>query len=304
MATIPTMKTETASAGLVLPPDARVGIIAGGGSLPVEVAAGSAGQGHPPFVVLMEGEADRLPELCRYEHETLALEAIGSLVPLLKRHRITHLVLAGEIKRRPRLTHLRPSLGLLAVIPIVVRALARGDDGLLKVVARGLEARGIKVMGAHEIVPNLVAAEGVLTKAVPQKSDWRDIEAGFAAAKAIGALDIGQAAIAVGGRAIALEGIEGTAGLLDRTRLLRGHGRIAGKTRGVLVKCAKPGQELRADLPSMGPQTVEAAHAAGLAGIAVEAGRSLILEGPATLSRANELGLFIVGLAAAEPAHG
>ncbi|MBE1711867.1 MULTISPECIES: LpxI family protein [Mesorhizobium] len=304
MATIPTMKTETASAGLDLPPDARVGIIAGGGSLPVEVAAGSAGQGYPPFIVLMEGEADRLTELCQYEHETLALEAIGSLIPLLKRHRITHLVLAGEIKRRPRLTHLRPSLSLLAVIPIVVMALARGDDGLLKVVARGLEARGIKVMGAHEIVPNLVAAEGVLTKAVPQKSDWRDIEAGFAAAKAIGALDIGQAAIAVGGRAIALEGIEGTAGLLDRAKLLRGHGRIAGKTRGVLVKCAKPGQELRADLPSMGPQTVEAAHAAGLAGIAVEAGRSLILEGPATLSRANELGLFIVGLAAAEPAYG
>nr|WP_244571168.1 LpxI family protein [Mesorhizobium carmichaelinearum] len=298
------MKTETASAGLDLPPDARVGIIAGGGSLPVEVAAGSAGQGYPPFIILMEGEADRLSELCRYEHETLALEAIGSLVPLLKRHRITHLVLAGEIKRRPRLTHLRPSVSLLAVIPIVVMALARGDDGLLKVVARGLEARGIKVMGAHEIVPNLVAAEGILTKAVPQKSDWRDIEAGFAAAKAIGALDIGQAAIAVGGRAIALEGIEGTAGLLDRTRLLRGHGRIAGKTRGVLVKCAKPGQELRADLPSIGPQTVDAAHAAGLAGIAVEAGRSLILEGPATLSRANELGLFIVGLALAEPAHG
>ncbi|WP_095200318.1 LpxI family protein [Mesorhizobium carmichaelinearum] len=304
MATIPMMKTETASAGLDLPPDARVGIIAGGGSLPVEVAAGSAGQGYPPFIILMEGEADRLSELCRYEHETLALEAIGSLVPLLKRHRITHLVLAGEIKRRPRLTHLRPSVSLLAVIPIVVMALARGDDGLLKVVARGLEARGIKVMGAHEIVPNLVAAEGILTKAVPQKSDWRDIEAGFAAAKAIGALDIGQAAIAVGGRAIALEGIEGTAGLLDRTRLLRGHGRIAGKTRGVLVKCAKPGQELRADLPSIGPQTVDAAHAAGLAGIAVEAGRSLILEGPATLSRANELGLFIVGLALAEPAHG
>ncbi|WP_407660530.1 LpxI family protein [Mesorhizobium huakuii] len=304
MATIPMMKTETASAGLDLPPDARVGIIAGGGSLPVEVAAGAAGQGYPPFIVLMEGEADRLSELCRYEHETLALEAIGSLVPLLKRHRITHLVLAGEIKRRPRLTYLRPSLSLLAVIPIVVMALARGDDGLLKVVARGLEARGIKVMGAHEIVPNLVAAEGVLTKAGPQKSDRRDIEAGFAAAKAIGALDIGQAAIAVGGRVIALEGIEGTAGLLDRAKLLRGHGRIAGKTRGVLVKCAKPGQELRADLPSMGPQTVEAAHAAGLAGIAVEAGRSLILEGPATLSRANELGLFIVGLAAAEPGHG
>ena len=304
MATMSMTKTEAAAARLDLSPGSRVGIIAGGGSLPVEVAAGSAEQGYPPFVILMEGEADRIAELSLYEHESLALEGIGSLIPLLRRHRVTHLVLAGEIKRRPRLTQLRPSLSLLAVIPVVVAALARGDDGLLKVLARGLEARGIKVVGAHEIVPNLVAAEGVLTKAEPRKSDWRDIEAGLAAAKAIGALDIGQAAIAVGGRTIALEGIEGTAGLLDRAKLLRGHGRIAGKTRGVLVKCAKPGQELRADLPSIGPQTVAAAHAAGLAGIAIEAGRSLVLEGPATIANANALGLFIVGLPAAELAHG
>jgi len=305
MATMSMTKTETASAGLDLPPGSRVGIIAGGGSLPVEVAAGSAERGYPPFVILMEGEVNRMADLSRYEHESLALESIGSLIPLLRRHRITHLVLAGEIKRRPRLLALRPSLSLLAVIPLVVMALARGDDGLLKVVARGLEARGIKVVGAHEIVPNLVAAKGVLTKAAPRKSDWPDIEAGLAAAKAIGALDIGQAAIAVGGRTIALEGIEGTAGLLDRAKLLRGHGRIAGKTRGVLVKCAKPGQELRADLPSIGPQTIEAVHAAGLAGIAVEAGRSLVLEGSETIARANALGLFVIGLpAAAEPHHG
>ncbi|OBQ75245.1 LpxI family protein [Mesorhizobium erdmanii] len=304
MATTPMMKTETAAAGLLLPPDAKVGIIAGGGSLPVEVAQGLAAHGYPPFVLLMEGEADRQQDLRRYEHGSLALEQIGSLVPTLKRHGITHLVLAGEIKRRPQLAKIRPSLGLLSIVPSVIMALARGDDGLLKVVTRGLEKRGIKVIGAHEVVPELAAGEGTLTSTGPQQSDWRDIEAARQAAKAIGALDIGQAAIAIGGRAIALEGIEGTSGLLERTRELRSHGRIAGKTRGVLVKCAKPGQELRADLPSIGPQTVEAAHAAGLAGIAVEAGRSLILEGPATLSRANELGLFIVGLPAAEPAHG
>ncbi|RUX74472.1 LpxI family protein [Mesorhizobium sp. M7A.F.Ca.US.001.04.1.1] len=303
MATTSMTKTETAAARLDLPPGSRVGIIAGGGSLPVEVAAGSVEQGYPPFVILMEGEVDRIAELSRYDHESLALEGIGSLVPLLRRHRITHLVLAGEIKRRPRLLALRPSLSLLAVIPLVVLALARGDDGLLKVLARGLEARGIKVVGAHEVVPSLVAAEGVLTNAAPQKSDWRDIEAGLAAAKAIGALDIGQAAIAIGGRTIALEGIEGTAGLLERAKLLRGHGRIAGKTRGVLVKCAKPGQELRADLPSIGLQTVEAAHAAELAGIAVEAGRSLVLEGPETIARANALGLFVIGLPATTEPH-
>ncbi|TPM35933.1 LpxI family protein [Mesorhizobium sp. B2-3-5] len=304
MATMPMMKTKTAASGLDLPPDARVGIIAGGGSLPVEVARGLATHGYPPFVLLMEGEADRQQDLRRYEHDSLALEQIGSLVPTLKRYGITHLVLAGEIKRRPQLAKIRLSLGLLAIVPSVIMALARGDDGLLKVVTRGLEKRGIKVIGAHQVVPELAAGEGTLTATAPKQSDWRDIEAARQAAKAIGALDIGQAAIAIGGRAIALEGIEGTHGLLERTRELRRHGRLAGKTRGVLVKCAKPGQELRADLPSIGPRTVEAAHAAGLAGIAVEAGRSLILEGPVTLARANALGLFIVGLPATEPPHG
>jgi hypothetical protein len=182
--------------------------------------------------------------------------------------------------------------------------LRRGDDGLLKMLTQALEKRGVKVVGAHEVVPELTASEGSLTTAEPNRSDWRDIEAAHKAAKAIGALDIGQAAIAIGGRAVALEGIEGTAGLLDRMRELRGHGRLAGKARGVLVKCAKPGQELRADLPTIGPQTVEAAHAAGLAGIAVEAGRSLILEGPETLARANALGLFVIGLPAMQPANG
>ncbi|TIT68880.1 MAG: DUF1009 domain-containing protein [Mesorhizobium sp.] len=304
MATSPMTKAEASSAGFVLAPGARVGIIAGGGSLPVEVAEGLAEGGHPPVIILVEGQADRQSELTVYEHESLALEDIGSLAALLRRRRISHLVLAGEIRRRPRLIDMRPSFGLLAVISSAAMALARGDDGLLKILTRGLEARGIKVVGAHEVVPKLVATEGPLTKAVPRRSDWRDIEAAHAAAKAIGALDIGQAAIAIGGRVIALEGIEGTGGLLERTQQLRGHGRLAGKTRGVLVKCAKPGQELRADLPSIGPQTVEAAHEAGLAGIAVEAGRSLILEGPTVVARANALGLFVIGLPAAGPAHG
>ncbi|WP_296736646.1 LpxI family protein [Mesorhizobium sp.] len=297
-------RSDFARPALALAPGSRVGIIAGGGSLPVEVADGLATHGYPPFILLMEGEVDREPQLRRYEHVVMALEQIGSLMSTLRRHGVTHLVLAGEIKRRPKLSDMRPSLGLLAIVPSVILALARGDDGLLKVLTRGLEKRGVKVVGAHEVVPELTAAEGTLTMVEPERSDWLDIEAGRAAAKAIGALDIGQAAIAVGGRVIALEGIEGTAGLLERTKELRHHGRVAGKARGVLVKCAKPGQELRADLPSIGPQTVEAAHAAGLAGIAVEAGRSLILEGPATLSLANALGLFIVGLPVTEPVNG
>lgn len=297
-------KIEAAGKGLDLAPDAKVGIIAGGGSLPVEIARALARQGKLPFVVMAAGEVDRIADFEPYEQATLRLEDVGSLLPILKRHHVTHLVTAGHITRRPRLSAMRLNLGLLAWLPSLFVGVTRGDDTVLKLFVRRIERSGIKVVGAHEIVPELVAAEGLLTKAAPRKADWRDIEAAHAAAKAIGALDIGQAAVAVGGRAIALEGVEGTDGLLERTRELRGHGRLAGRTRGVLVKCAKPGQELRADLPSIGPLTVEAAHAAGLAGIAVEAGRSLVLEGPATIGRANALGLFVIGLPAAEPAHG
>ncbi|MER8550904.1 UDP-2,3-diacylglucosamine diphosphatase LpxI [Mesorhizobium sp. M0976] len=297
-------KIEAAGKGLDLAPDAKVGIIAGGGSLPVEIARALARQGKPPFVVMAAGEVDRIVDFEPYEQASLRLEDVGSLLPMLKRHHVTHLVTAGHITRRPMLSAMRLNLGLLAWLPSLLVGVTRGDDTVLKLFVRRIERSGIKVVGAHEIVPELVAAEGPLTKMAPRKSDWRDIEAAHAAAKAIGALDIGQAAVAVGGRAIALEGVEGTDGLLERTKQLRGHGRLAGRSRGVLVKCAKPGQELRADLPSIGPLTVEAAHAAGLAGIAVEAGRSLVLECPATIGRANALGLFVIGLPAAEPAHG
>src|SRR5436190_1190061 len=124
-ATMPMTKAEASSTGLDLAPDARVGIIAGGGSLPAEVAAGLAEAGHPPVIILVEGQADPRSELAVYEHESLALEDIGSLVAVLRRRRITHLVLAGEIKRRPRLRDMRPSLGLLALIPSLALALAR-----------------------------------------------------------------------------------------------------------------------------------------------------------------------------------
>ncbi|SDA39609.1 hypothetical protein SAMN02927914_00163 [Mesorhizobium qingshengii] len=304
MATMSMTKTETARAGLDLPAGAKVGIIAGGGSLPVEIARALAREGRSPFVVMASGEVDRVSDFDAYEQTTMMLEDVGSLLPTLRRHHVTHLVTAGHITRRPRLSAMRLNFGLLAWVPTMLVGLSRGDDTVLKLFVRRIERSGIKVVGAHEIVPELVATEGSLTKVAPRRSDWRDIEAAHAAAKAIGALDIGQAAVAIGGRTIALEGIEGTDGLLERTKQLRSHGRLAGRTRGVLVKCAKPGQELRADLPSIGPQTVEAVHAAGLAGIAVEAGRSLILEGPTVVARANELGLFVIGLPAAEPAHG
>ena len=272
----------------------RIAIVAGSGRLPVDLVENLAAHGHKPFVVLVRGEAS--PELASCDHEDLTVENFAGLAPLLKRRGITHVVFAGGISRRPKLGALKPSLALLKFLPRALAALAKGDDGMLRALAAAVEALGVKVVGAHQIAPDLLASEGPMTSTAPQKSDWRDLEAAAQAARAIGVLDIGQGAVAIGGRAIALEGVEGTDGMLERVKELRSHGRLAAKKRGVLVKCAKPGQELRMDLPSIGPDTVTMAHAAGLAGIGVEADRSLVLDMANVIGEADRLGLFVIGL--------
>lgn len=274
----------------------RVAIVAGGGSLPLAVARGLEAEGHRPFVVLTAGEVDDPAAFSKYEQTTLALEHIGRLIPTFKRNRISHVVLAGGINRRPVLWKIRLTFGLLKILPRVVSRLRGGDNAVLSALVEEIEANGFRVVGAHQIVPDLLAVPGPLGSNSPSERDRRDLDAAYQAAIAIGALDIGQAAVAVGGRAIALEGIEGTDGLLARVRDLRSHGRLGGAKGGVLVKCAKPYQELRADLPTIGPLTVDAAHAAGLAGIGVEAGHSLVLDAEEVAARADRLGLFVVGL--------
>lgn len=279
----------------VLKPTDRVAIIAGNGLLPHNVADTLVALGHRPVVMAIEGEAVFDPESKQFDLVPIKLEHIGAVIPELKRRRVTHLVMAGGVERRPSFRDLRIGLGLLLYLPKLIWAHAQGDDGLLSAVIGFVEAHGIHVLGAHEIVPELLAPFQTMTKVKPGKADEKDISAALEAARAIGRLDIGQATIAVGGRVIALEGIEGTDGLLERAIQLRTHGRLTGKKGGVLVKCAKPGQELRADLPSIGPRTVTDAHAAGLSGIAVEAERSFILDVGETVRLADELELFLIG---------
>ncbi len=294
------MTTKTEGARTKLKDSDRVAVIAGSGRLPEEVADGLARAGHHPYVLLIEGEADAAGPLARHEHELLALERVGDLLPILKRHRITYVVLAGGVSRRPHWRQVRLTFGLLSLMPSFIRGLMHGDDGLLRGLIANIEKQGVHVIGAHEIVPDLLADAGAMTAVRPQARDRRDLEAAWRAAQAIGALDIGQAAVAIGGRAVALEDIEGTDALLERVAGLRGHGRLAGKTGGVLVKCAKPGQELRADLPAIGPLTVEAVHRAGLAGIGVQAGRSIILNRNLVIESADRLGIFVYGLSDGE----
>ncbi len=289
------MTTADAAGHIDLAKTGKVGIVAGSGLLPLDLAQRLTEAGTRPFLVLMKGEADR-SALQSWDHEELDLENFAGLAGILKRHGVTHVVMAGGISRRPQISRLKPSLALLALLPKALAAFVRGDDGLLRSLAGTLEAAGILVVGAHQLVSDLLARPGLMTKLGPTKADWRDLDAALAAARAIGALDIGQGAVSIGGRAIALEGIEGTDGMLERVAALRTHGRLAGRKRGVLVKCAKPGQELRLDLPTIGPATVEAAHKAGLAGIGVEAQKSLVLDYAGMVEKADALGLFVVGL--------
>ena len=288
------MQTATEPVSPALAGASRVAIIAGSGALPAEVVDTLVRAGHNPFVILLEGEA-LAEDFAGCETVVMALEEFCDFGSVLRRADTSHVVFAGGVARRPALSRMKWRLGMLRLVPRIARALSRGDDGLLRAVLDYFEASGFRVLGAHEIVPNLLAPLQVLTKRAPSKHDERDIAAAFKAAVVIGDLDIGQAAIAVGGRAVALEGIEGTDGLLERMASMRDHGRLGGRKGGVLAKCAKPRQEMRADLPAIGPETVDGAHAAGLAGVAVEAGRTFILDANRVVQRADELGLFVVG---------
>lgn len=273
----------------------RTAVIAGGGRLPIELAEHLRRNGETPFIVILNGEVEDATAFAGLPQAVFELEQSGAVLARLKAEGVTRLVMGGTVKRRPKITKFRPILPLLPIVARLAPALARGDDNLLRLIVKYVEDNGVKVLGAHEVMPDLLVSAGVHTRRKPSSADEKDIEAGFAAAKAIGALDIGQAAVAIGGRAIALEGVEGTEGLLARIPELRTHGRLAGRKGGVLVKCAKPGQELRADLPSIGVNTVEQAHAAGLHGIAVEADASLALGFKELVEKADQLGLFVVG---------
>jgi DUF1009 family protein len=280
----------------LLPPGSRVGIVAGSGSLPVNVAQSLGLAGLNPFVVILNGEANRLPDLQSFDHIIVPLEGAALAFDRMRAVGVTHAVLAGGVARRPKLWAVKWTPRVLKILPRLAVDLALGDDGLLRAVMRHIEKAGIAIIAAHEVVPDLLAHAGAMTKLAPNSDDQRDITAALEAAKAIGRLDIGQAAVSIGGRVVALEGIEGTDGLLERMIPLRGHGRLAGKAGGVLVKCAKPQQDLRADLPAIGVKTVHDAQRAGLRGIAVEANRAFVLDFAQTVAAANEAGLFISGI--------
>jgi len=266
-------------------------IIAGNGQLPIAVAKALESRGQIPFLVPLRGEA--AVDLYAYPHQEISIVEFAKLVHTLKHHHIKNVVLAGGVTRRPNLRDVHFDWPTLCALPRLVFALGRGDDALLRAFIRILESWKFHVCGAHQIVPELLASTDMpLTKCRPCPKMRRDIELAAVAAQMLGKLDIGQGAVAVRGRVVALEGAEGTDDMLARVRYLRQQARIPPRG-GVLVKVMKPSQEARADLPTIGPVTIEAAHLAGLDGVAVEGGRSFILEPAKTLALADHHRLFL-----------
>ncbi|MCD1264660.1 hypothetical protein B5M44_10135 [Shinella sumterensis] len=273
----------------------RLAIIAGGGLLPRYVAEAARARGEVPYILALRNESG--DDWSDFDHEIISIGNYAGIGGAFRRHGIGRAVLSGWVRRRPEWRDIHAPLRMLLAVPSVVRTLLKGgDDAVLRMVIRLIEAEGVRVVGAHEIVPDLLGCEGPLGQVVPDRDAEADIAAATAAAQALGRLDVGQGAVAVGGRVVALEGAEGTDGMLERVAALRAAGRISQRRKGVLVKLCKPGQDMRADLPAIGVETLSRARAAGLAGIAVEAGRSLVLERDAIVAEADAHGLFVTGI--------
>lgn len=277
----------------------RLGIVAGGGTLPAAVATAAREAGADPFILALADNAS--PEVEQFPHAYVQLGQVGRMLHILRRERCENLVLVGSL-RRPNIRKLRIDLGFVRHSVRLLRLLKGGDDSVLRSVARFFEGQGFKVQAAHEIAPHLLAPAGTFSATPPNEEALNDIKLGFQVVQALGVFDIGQAAIVARGYVLAVEAAEGTDAMLRRCRELNNWGFKVRK--GVLIKAPKPGQDLRLDLPAIGPRTVELAAEAGLAGIAVAAGGVLLAEQEELVDKAARLGLFLYGVSPGERAGG
>jgi DUF1009 family protein len=266
---------------------AKLGILAGAGELPAQLVEICRQDGREVFVLAFEGHTDSAT-VAAVEHAWVRLGAVAKAVDLLRRAGVRELVMIGAIAR-PSLAELRPDFRAAQLLA-KAGARALGDDGLLRAVIEWLEGEGFQVIGIDEIMGHLLAVAKTYGRLEPDPAACADIDRGIAVALALGAQDVGQAVVVQQGIVLGVEAIEGTDALLGRCAGLR-----RGGPGGVLVKVKKPNQEHRVDLPTIGPRTVEAAAAAGLRGIAVEAGGALVVEADAVAKAADDAGLFVIG---------
>jgi DUF1009 family protein len=268
---------------------ANLGILAGGGVLPARVAEAALAAGRGIFLVGLEGFAEQRV-LAPFPHEIIRIGAAGRILAALRLHGCRDLVMVGPI-RRPSVLALRPDAEGARILARIGRAAFAGDDGLLAAVVKILAEEGFTVLGAHDILSEALGPKGLLSRVAPDAQAMADIVRAIAVARALGAVDVGQGCVVQQGIVLAVEAAEGTDAMLVRSGPLARHG-----PGGVLVKLVKPGQDRRADLPTIGPRTVRGAAEAGLRGIAFEAGGTILAERAAAIAEADAAGLFLLGL--------
>jgi DUF1009 family protein len=271
-------------------------IIAGGGDFAPRLAGIAAGRGAAVFVAALEGAADPLA-FGAADLKSFRLGQLGRLLEELRRRGISDIILIGGLPR-PSFGALRPEASTLKYLPYFAKAFQGGDDHLLRGVVRFFEEQGFRVHGPAEIAPEMTAPPGPLGRKSASAAQKDLLAHGFSLLAALSPFDVGQAAILADHRVIAIEAAEGTDAMIRRVIDLVANGRLKlAKGDGVLVKAPKQGQDLRVDMPAIGPETLRLVAEAGLAGIGLRAGQVLVGDGAGLGSQADRQGLFVEGVA-------
>ena len=271
-------------------------IVCGSGSLPLEAAREARKNGREPFLVGLAGSAGR--EIESFPHLWVRLGEVGKLFSALQSRKVEDVAFLGAVTR-PDLGDLLPDWGAVLRAGEIAKLFRGGDDTLLRGVARLFEAEGLRIVGPRDFAPGLLAPRGEIVGPAPEEAHLADIAFGARLLEAMSPFDIGQGAVVADERALAVEAAEGTDRMLSRVADLRADGRLRLKGKaGVFVKAAKRGQDVRLDLPAVGPATIAAAKRAQLQGLAVAAGEVLIADRAAFVKAAEKAGLFVFGWSA------
>lgn len=274
-----------------------LGVIAGGGALPLRVVQAAAALGRPVHIVVLEGHGDPAA-YAGLSHVTLRWGLAAQMLSWLKQHGVREVVLAGNVAR-PSLLSLRPDAASMKLLGRIGRAAFNGDDSILRAVMKVLGEEGFEVVGAQALLAGLLPEAALLAGPMPDDVARADIARGLAVCHALGAVDVGQAVVVQQGLVLGVEAIEGTDALILRAGALQREGPAP-----ILVKAPKPAQSTLTDLPTIGPQTIASARAAGLRGLAFQAGGTILLDRNTTIAAAEAAGIFLLAFNPADYSQG
>ncbi len=272
----------------------KLGLIAGSGSLPLYIAERAKANGRDIFVFGIDGTTPK--DIEAFDHCWVKWGEIDKLFKKITDHNIKELVIIGGV-RRPNFKNIKFDFGFIRNLPFVLSLTMGGDDEILSSIIDFIENKGIKIIGAHEIAPELTEHSGTLTTKKPTNRDLQDIEKGIRTVKLLGAMDVGQAAVVARDHVLCVEAAEGTDAMLKRAEGLRQWGtKWLGRKFGVLVKIPKPNQEMRIDMPTIGPKTIENIVSANLAGLCIASGSVLIADKDELIELANNNSIFVISI--------